>query len=70
MTKFADPGHALVRAVSDDLAKTQGRIEEMGGQFFFDLGNDAEKESFGRKFKDPDGVILDIAQKGWQGTNA
>jgi len=53
----------------DDLAETQKRIEALGGQFFFDLGNDAEKENFERKFKDPDGVIFDISKKGWQGTN-
>jgi catechol 2,3-dioxygenase-like lactoylglutathione lyase family enzyme len=52
----------------DDLAETQKRIEDAGGKFFFDLGNDAEKENFERKFKDPDGVIFDISRKGWQGT--
>jgi catechol 2,3-dioxygenase-like lactoylglutathione lyase family enzyme len=54
----------------DDLAETQKRIEAMGGKFFFDLGDDAEKENFERKFKDPDGVIFDISKKGWQGTNS
>jgi lactoylglutathione lyase len=53
----------------DDLAETQKKIEAMGGKFFFDLGNDVEKENFERKFKDPDGVIFDISNKGWQGTN-
>ena len=52
----------------DDLAETQKRIEAMGGKFFFDLGNDAEKENFERKFKDPDGITFDISKKGWQGT--
>jgi predicted enzyme related to lactoylglutathione lyase len=53
----------------DDLAETQKKIEALGGKFFFDLGNDAEKENFERKFKDPDGVIFDISKKGWQGTH-
>jgi catechol 2,3-dioxygenase-like lactoylglutathione lyase family enzyme len=53
----------------DDLAETQKKIEALGGKFFFDLGNDAEKENFERKFKDPDGVIFDISKNGWQGTN-
>jgi lactoylglutathione lyase len=53
----------------DDLAETQKKIEALGGKFFFDLGDDAEKENFERKFKDPDGVIFDISKKGWQGTN-
>ena len=52
----------------DDLAETHKKIEAMGGKFFFDLGNDAEKENFERKFKDPDGIIFDISKKGWQGT--
>jgi lactoylglutathione lyase len=52
----------------DDLAETQKKIEALGGKFFFDLGNDSEKENFERKFKDPDGVIFDISKKGWQGT--
>ncbi|MFT3975771.1 MAG: VOC family protein [Sphingomonas bacterium] len=49
----------------DDLAQAQSRIEAAGGTFFFDLGDDAEKENFERKFKDPDGVIFDISKKGW-----
>jgi catechol 2,3-dioxygenase-like lactoylglutathione lyase family enzyme len=52
----------------DDIAETQRRIENAGGTFFFDLGNDQEKENFERKFKDPDGIIFDISKKGWLGT--
>ena len=51
----------------DDIAETQKKIEALGGKFFFDLGNDQEKENFERKFKDPDGIIFDISKKGWQG---
>jgi catechol 2,3-dioxygenase-like lactoylglutathione lyase family enzyme len=52
----------------DDMAETQKRIEAAGGTFFFDLGDDQDKENFERKFKDPDGIIIDISQKGWSGT--
>ena len=52
----------------DDIKETQQRIEANGGTFFFDLGDDAEKENFERKFKDPDGVIFDVSRKGWIGT--
>src|SRR5215468_7885130 len=52
----------------DDLAETQQRIERAGGKFFFDLGNECEG-NFERKFKDPDGVIFDISQHGWIGTD-
>jgi catechol 2,3-dioxygenase-like lactoylglutathione lyase family enzyme len=53
----------------DDLAEAQKRIEAAGGTFFFDLGDDAEKDNFERKFKDPDGIIFDISRKGWLGTH-
>jgi predicted enzyme related to lactoylglutathione lyase len=52
----------------EDLAETQRRIEENGGKFFFDLG-DERHGNFERKFKDPDGVIFDISRDGWQGTD-
>ena len=52
----------------EDLAETQKRIEGAGGKFFFDLGNEREG-NFERKFKDPDGVIFDISQHGWIGTD-
>jgi len=51
----------------DDLAAAQTRIEAAGGKFFFDLGDNPEKENFERKFKDPDGIIFDISRKGWLG---
>lgn len=53
----------------DDIAQTQKKIEAMGGTFFFDLGDDPDKENFERKFKDPDGIIFDISRKGWKGTD-
>ena len=52
----------------DDIAAVQKRIEAAGGTFFFDLGDNPEKENFERKFKDPDGIIFDISHKGWIGT--
>ena len=52
----------------DDLAETQKRIEAAGGKFFFDLG-DERHGNFERKFKDPDGVVFDISQHGWGGTD-
>ena len=52
----------------DDIAAVQARIEAAGGTFFFDLGEDQEKENFERKFKDPEGIIFDISKKGWLGT--
>lgn len=63
---FVGPHHFGFQV--DDLADAQKRIEAAGGTFFFDLGKDAEKENFERKFKDPDGIIFDISKSGWQGT--
>jgi len=53
----------------ESIPETQKRIEAAGGQFFFDLGEDPEKQNFERKFKDPDGIIFDISRKGWLGTS-
>ena len=52
----------------DDLKDGQTAIEQAGGEFFFDLGQEGD-EGFERKFKDPDGIIIDISRKGWSGTN-
>ena len=48
--------------------RRQRRIEAAGGKFFFDLG-DERQGNFERKFKDPDGVVFDISQHGWVGTD-
>lgn len=53
----------------EDLEDTQRRIEEAGGTFFFDLGQGKDRPNFERKFKDPDGVIFDISESGWIGTD-
>jgi catechol 2,3-dioxygenase-like lactoylglutathione lyase family enzyme len=55
--------------IVDDIAETQKKVEAAGGTFFMDLGDNAEKDNFERKFKDPDGIIIDISRKGWSGTN-
>jgi catechol 1,2-dioxygenase len=52
----------------DDLEATRKRIEAAGGTFFFTLGDAKEEANFEMKFKDPDGVVFDISQKGWVGT--
>jgi len=52
----------------DDLDAAKKRIEDAGGKFFFTLGESKEQANFEMKFKDPDGVIFDISEKGWVGT--
>lgn len=51
----------------DDLEATRKRIEAAGGKFFFTLGKTKDDANFEMKFKDPDGVIFDISEKGWSG---
>jgi catechol 2,3-dioxygenase-like lactoylglutathione lyase family enzyme len=53
----------------NDLVETGRRIEAAGGRFFFDLG-DERRGNFERKFKDPEGIIFDISQHGWLGTDS
>ena len=48
----------------DNLQEGQAAIENAGGEFFFDLGEEGE-EGFERKFKDPNGIIFDINDTGW-----
>jgi hypothetical protein len=49
----------------DDMPAQQKKVEEAGGEFFFDLG-EPEDDGFERKFKDPNGIVFDINWKGWQ----
>jgi catechol 2,3-dioxygenase-like lactoylglutathione lyase family enzyme len=53
----------------DDLEAMRKRIEAAGGTFFFTLGKTKDEANFEMKFKDPDGIIFDISQKGWSGTS-
>jgi len=52
----------------ESMKDTQALIEQNGGKFFFDLG-DERKGNFERKFKDPEGIIFDISENGWVGTD-
>ncbi|MDB5410504.1 MAG: hypothetical protein JWL84_5416 [Rhodospirillales bacterium] len=54
--------------IVDDLEATQKSIEDAGGTFFFDLGATKDDLNFERKFKDHDGIVFDISEKGWLGT--
>ena len=53
----------------DDITSQQEKIEDAGGEFFFDLGK-PEDEDFERKFRDPNGIIFDINWKGWSMTSS
>jgi predicted enzyme related to lactoylglutathione lyase len=53
----------------DNLDEMRRRIEAAGGSFFFELGKTKDDLNFELKFKDPDGIVFDISQKGWLGTS-
>ena len=53
----------------DDLEAAKKQVEAAGGKFFFTLGKTKEEANFAVKYKDPDGVIFDISEKGWIGTS-
>ena len=50
MTNFVGAHH--FGFIVDDAAETQKRVEAAGGTFFMDLGDNAEKENFERKFRE------------------
>jgi predicted enzyme related to lactoylglutathione lyase len=52
----------------DDLEEAKRRVEAAGGKFFFTLGKTKEEANFEVKYKDPDGVVFDLSEKGWLGT--
>ena len=52
----------------EDLEAAKKRIEEAGGKFFLTLGDSKEEANFEMKFKDPQGILFDISEKGWLGT--
>jgi len=52
----------------EDLEEAKKRVEAAGGKFFFTLGKSKDEANFEVKYKDPDGVIFDISEKGWTGT--
>ena len=53
----------------EDLEQAKQRVEAAGGKFFFTLGKSKEDANFEVKYKDPDGVIFDLSEKGWLGTS-
>jgi len=52
----------------DDLEAAKQRVEQAGGKFFFTLGKSKDEANFEVKYKDPDGVIFDLSEKGWLGS--
>ncbi len=63
------PGPHHFGFIVDDLDEARREIEAAGGTFFFRLGDDHERPNVELKFKDPEGIIFDISQKGWIGTS-
>ena len=52
----------------DDVGETEAKIEEAGGKYF--QGRPAENAPttfYEMKFRDPDGIIVDVTHLGWRG---
>ncbi len=53
----------------DDLPETEGKIEEAGGKYFQGRPSGPEPTTFYEmKFRDPNGIILDVTHLGWSGS--
>ena len=51
--------------VVDDKDATTARIEKAGGTFFMELSGDYPGVEAETKFKDPNGIVFDIAEHEW-----
>ena len=49
----------------EDADDSRQRIEANGGSFFMDLPHLKDTLYYEEKFRDPEGVIFDISEKGW-----
>jgi methylmalonyl-CoA/ethylmalonyl-CoA epimerase len=49
----------------DDALATKRRIDACGGKFFMDLPDLKDTLYYEEKYRDPEGVIFDISEKGW-----
>ncbi len=53
----------------DDLPETEEKIEQAGGKYFQGRPSGPEPTTFYEmKFRDPNGIILDVTHLGWSGS--
>lgn len=52
--------------VVDDVEETGRRIEENGGRFFMQIPDDYAGVDAETKYKDPNGVVFDVAEHDWR----
>lgn len=50
----------------EDFKETEAALEAAGATYAFDLG-DPKGMNYERKWKDPEGILFDISEKGWYG---
>lgn len=53
--------------IVDDADKMGERIKDFGGEFFFSMGTPGRSNAE-LKYKDPQGIVFDISENGWDGT--
>jgi len=56
-----------VRYIVDDVEKVSKRVEALGGRHYMDQGGD-RAGGFEAKLYGPEGVLFDIAEHPWTGT--
>ena len=49
-----------------DFKATEAALEAAGATYAFDLG-DPNGTNYERKWKDPEGILFDVSEKGWYG---
>jgi len=49
-----------------DFKETEAALEAAGATYAFDLG-DAAGLNYERKWRDPEGILFDVSEKGWYG---
>lgn len=53
----------------DDLEATGASIEKGGGTFFLDHPHLMDTIYYKKKYRDPDGIVVDISHQGWVGAS-
>lgn len=51
--------------IVDDEEATAKKIEDLGGEFFFRIGNEYPGVDAESKYKDPFGIVFDISEEQW-----
>ena len=74
-TRSGNGNEAAVHGIShfgfcvDDFASVEAALTEAGATYAYDLG-DPNGMNYERKWRDPEGILFDVSEKGWYGALA